>query len=154
MGWCFVHRIVWILDHMGNSMSISEYEFFGVAHHANETNTHRTTNKGISGMAEKNKTTTPLEPMSHLRTISTMRHSLPGGPKEKARAKTRRARAKAKVILSVSTAAESTGSRIAPSLLSRWTRGHASSVASLVIQHGGVLKRERVQTPWSSPLML
>ena len=61
MGWCFVHRIVWILDHMGNSMSISEYEFFGVSHHANETNTHRTTNKGISGMAEKNKTTTTTE---------------------------------------------------------------------------------------------
>lgn len=61
MGWCFVHRIVWILDHMGNSMSISEYEFFGVSHHANETNTHRTINKGISGMAEKNKTTTTTE---------------------------------------------------------------------------------------------
>ena len=61
MGWCFVHRIVWILDHMGNSMSISEYEFFGVSHHANETNTHRTINKGISGMAEKNKTTTATE---------------------------------------------------------------------------------------------
>jgi hypothetical protein len=61
LGWCFVHRIVWILDHMGNSMSISEYEFFGVSHHANETNTHRTINKGISGMAEKNKTTTTTE---------------------------------------------------------------------------------------------
>jgi len=61
LGWCFVHRIVWILDHMGNSMSISEYEFFGVSHHANETNTHRTINKGISGMAEKNKTTTATE---------------------------------------------------------------------------------------------
>ena len=61
MGWCFVHRVVWILDHMGNSMSISEYEFFGVSHHANETNTHRTINKGISGMAEKNKTTTTTE---------------------------------------------------------------------------------------------
>jgi hypothetical protein len=46
---------------MGNSMSISEYEFFGVSHHANETNTHRTINKGISGMAEKNKTTTTTE---------------------------------------------------------------------------------------------
>ena len=42
---------------MGNTMSISEYELFGVSHHANETNTHRTINKGISGMAEKNKTT-------------------------------------------------------------------------------------------------
>ena len=38
-------------------MSISEYELFGVSHHANETNTYRAVNKGISGMAEKNKTT-------------------------------------------------------------------------------------------------
>ena len=61
MGWCFVHRIVWILDHMGNPMSISEYEFFGVSHHANETNTHNTISEGISGMAEKNKTTAATE---------------------------------------------------------------------------------------------
>ena len=61
MGWCFVHRIVWILDYMGNTMSISEYEFFGVSHHANETNTYRAINKGISTMAEKNKTTTTTE---------------------------------------------------------------------------------------------
>ena len=46
---------------MGNSMSISEYEFFGVSHHANETSAHRTISKGISGMAEKNKTTTTTE---------------------------------------------------------------------------------------------
>ena len=38
-------------------MSISEYELFGVSHHANETNTYRAVNKGISGMAEKNRTT-------------------------------------------------------------------------------------------------
>ena len=61
MGWCFVHRIVWILDYMGNTMSISEYEFFGVSHHANETNTYRAINKGISTMAEKNKTTTTTQ---------------------------------------------------------------------------------------------
>jgi hypothetical protein len=40
---------------------ISEYEFFGVSHHANETNTHNTISKGISGMAEKNKTTAATE---------------------------------------------------------------------------------------------
>ena len=61
MGWCFVHRIVWILDHMGNSMSISEYEFFGVSHHANETNTYSAISKGISTMAEKNTTTSTQE---------------------------------------------------------------------------------------------
>jgi len=56
-----VHRIVWILDYMGNTMSISEYELFGVSHHANETNTYRAVNKGISTMAEKNKTTTTTQ---------------------------------------------------------------------------------------------
>ena len=55
MVWCFVHRILWSLHDMGNLMTISEYEYFGVSSYANEKNTHRTTSKGISGMAEKNK---------------------------------------------------------------------------------------------------
>ena len=46
---------------MGNTMSISEYELFGVSHHANETNTYSGVNKGISGMAEKNKETETTE---------------------------------------------------------------------------------------------
>jgi hypothetical protein len=46
---------------MGNTMSISEYELFGVSHHANETNTYTAVSKGISGMAEKNETTTTTQ---------------------------------------------------------------------------------------------
>ena len=37
---------VWFLDYLGNSMSISEYEFFGVSSHANAKNTRHTTSKG------------------------------------------------------------------------------------------------------------
>ena len=46
---------------MDNTMSISEYEFFGVSSHANETDTYSTASKGISGMAEKNKETETTE---------------------------------------------------------------------------------------------
>jgi hypothetical protein len=46
---------------MGNSMSISEYEFFGVSNNAYAKNTHSTISKGISGMAEKNKATTTTQ---------------------------------------------------------------------------------------------
>lgn len=37
---------VWFLDYLGNSMSISEYEFFGVSSHANAKNTRYTNSKG------------------------------------------------------------------------------------------------------------
>ncbi len=52
---------IWFLDYIGNQMSISEYEFFGVSHHANETNTYSAISKGISTMAEKNTTTSTQE---------------------------------------------------------------------------------------------
>ena len=42
-------------------MSISEYEFFGVSSHANETDTYSAISKGISTMAEKNTTTSTQE---------------------------------------------------------------------------------------------
>ena len=38
---------VWFLDYLGNSMSISEYEYFGVGSYANEKDTQRTVGKGI-----------------------------------------------------------------------------------------------------------
>ncbi len=49
---------VWMLYYMDDKMTISEYEYFGVSSYANEKNTHRTISEGISGMAEKNKSTT------------------------------------------------------------------------------------------------
>ena len=61
MVWCIVHRIVWLLHDMGKLMTISEYEYFGVSSHANEKKTYRAVSKGISGMAEKNKTTTTTQ---------------------------------------------------------------------------------------------
>ena len=42
-------------------MSISEYEFFGVSSHVNETDTYSAISKGISTMAEKNTTTSTQE---------------------------------------------------------------------------------------------
>ena len=43
---------VWFLDYLGDSMSISEYEFFGVSSHANAKNTRDTDSKGSTTAEE------------------------------------------------------------------------------------------------------
>tara|TARA_Y100000361_G_C10864266_1_gene190870 strand:- start:104 stop:484 length:381 start_codon:yes stop_codon:yes gene_type:complete len=47
----------WLLDYSGDTMSISEYEFFGVSSHANAKNTRCTDGEGVSGMAKTSSKT-------------------------------------------------------------------------------------------------
>ena len=48
---------VWFLDYLGNSMSISEYEFFGVSSHANEKNTRYTDGKRFPTVGKQEEET-------------------------------------------------------------------------------------------------
>ena len=48
---------IWILDYMGNPMTISEYEFFGVSNNAYEKNTRNTVGKGIPTVGQQEEGT-------------------------------------------------------------------------------------------------
>ena len=48
---------IWFLDYTGDKMTISEYEFFGVSSHANETNTRFTVGEGIPAAEQQEETT-------------------------------------------------------------------------------------------------
>jgi hypothetical protein len=51
--WCIVHRIVWLLHDMGKLMTISEYEYFGVAHNENAKDSRGTVGKGIPTVGQQ-----------------------------------------------------------------------------------------------------
>ena len=44
---------LWVLDHMGNKMTISEYEYFGLVYNENAKDTRGTVGKGIPTVGQQ-----------------------------------------------------------------------------------------------------
>jgi hypothetical protein len=52
---------LWVLDHMGNKMTISEYEYFGVVYNENAKDTRGTVGEGVPTVGQQEERTNTKE---------------------------------------------------------------------------------------------
>ena len=52
---------LWVLDHMGNKMTISEYEYFGVVYNENAKDTRGTVGEGVPTVEQQEERTNKEE---------------------------------------------------------------------------------------------